>query len=77
MADKLSQVQDAVDEVGIDYEDTNEQVLLTFSKLATQMVACLHYLNRHHDLQKLSATDTIREEKKPEGAEQSQEKERA
>jgi hypothetical protein len=34
------------------------------TKLANQFVASIYYINKHHDLQTLSATDTIRNDKK-------------
>ncbi|KAH7248800.1 mediator complex, subunit Med21 [Fusarium redolens] len=45
MGDRLTQLQDAVDQ------------------LATQFVACLHYVNRRHDLETLGPNDKIREVK--------------
>ncbi|KAG9245741.1 mediator complex, subunit Med21 [Calycina marina] len=48
MGDKLTQIQEAVDD------------------LANQMVACLYYLNRHHDWQTLSPNDVIRGQSKNE-----------
>ncbi|GKU02138.1 mediator-rna polymerase ii transcription subunit 21 [Fusarium langsethiae] len=45
MGDRLTQLQDAVDQ------------------LAQQFVACLHYVNKRHDLEILSPNDKIREVK--------------
>ncbi|RGP80422.1 mediator-rna polymerase ii transcription subunit 21 [Fusarium longipes] len=45
MGDRLTQLQDAVDQ------------------LAQQFVACLHYVNKRHDLEILGPTDKIREVK--------------
>ncbi|TAQ91083.1 hypothetical protein B7494_g656 [Chlorociboria aeruginascens] len=49
MGDRLTQLQDAVDE------------------LATQFVACLHYIHKHHDLETLGPTDVVRKKEKKEG----------
>ncbi|KAH6673571.1 mediator complex, subunit Med21 [Halenospora varia] len=46
MADRLTQLQDAVDQ------------------LANQFIASIYYVNRHHNLQAVSATDTVRNDKK-------------
>lgn len=48
MGDRLTQLQDAVDQ------------------LAHQFVACIHYVNRHHDLETLGPNDQIREIKQQE-----------
>ncbi|KAG5745855.1 hypothetical protein H9Q69_011581 [Fusarium xylarioides] len=45
MGDRLTQLQDAVDQ------------------LATQFVACLHYVNKRHDLETLGPNDKVREVK--------------
>ncbi|SPJ70781.1 related to RNA polymerase II holoenzyme/mediator subunit [Fusarium torulosum] len=45
MGDRLTQLQDAVDQ------------------LAQQFVACLHYVNKRHDLEPLGPNDKIREVK--------------
>ncbi|OTB09848.1 hypothetical protein K445DRAFT_362019 [Daldinia sp. EC12] len=45
MGDRLTQLQDAVDQ------------------LAQQFVACVHYINRHHNLETMNATDQIRDVK--------------
>ncbi|KAF4962341.1 hypothetical protein FSARC_9584 [Fusarium sarcochroum] len=45
MGDRLTQLQDAVDQ------------------LAQQFVACLHYVNKRHDLEMLGPNDKIREVK--------------
>ncbi|KAI0158880.1 mediator complex, subunit Med21 [Pestalotiopsis sp. NC0098] len=42
MGDRLTQLQDAVDE------------------LAQQFVACIHYVNNHHNLETLASNDEIR-----------------
>ncbi|CAJ2513794.1 Uu.00g019130.m01.CDS01 [Anthostomella pinea] len=43
MGDRLTQLQDAVDQ------------------LAQQFVACIHYINRHHNLETLGPNDMIRD----------------
>jgi len=43
MADRLTQLQDAVDQ------------------LAHQFVACLYYINQHHDLKTVNASDKVRD----------------
>ncbi|RYP65873.1 hypothetical protein DL771_008102 [Monosporascus sp. 5C6A] len=45
MGDRLTQLQDAVDQ------------------LAEQFVACIHYINRHHNLETLGPNDQIRDVK--------------
>ncbi|KAF2996948.1 hypothetical protein G7054_g14846 [Neopestalotiopsis clavispora] len=42
MGDRLTQLQDAVDQ------------------LAQQFVACIHYINQHHNLEKLGKDDEVR-----------------
>jgi mediator of RNA polymerase II transcription subunit 21 len=44
-------------------------------QLANQFVASLYYINKHHDLQTLSATDVVRQEKKTEDGQDPREKE--
>ena len=65
MADRLTQLQDAADQVCSHSIAPN--VLLTPAQLVTQMVASLFYINRHHDLQTLGPKDVVRQDKKVEG----------
>lgn len=61
MADKLTQIQDAVDQVCImsHLQSSSNKI-----QLAYQFIASLFYVNKHHDLQTLSATDIVRTDKK-------------
>ncbi|KAI1470441.1 CSE2-domain-containing protein [Daldinia bambusicola] len=52
MGDRLTQLQDAVDQ------------------LAQQFVACVHYINRHHNLEIMNPTDQIRDVKQEPGQEE-------
>jgi mediator of RNA polymerase II transcription subunit 21 len=73
MADRLTQLQDAVDQVC--FFDVVSLPVIDRNQLANQFVASLYYINRHHDLQTLSATDNVRQEKKSEGEQDPREKE--
>jgi len=62
MADRLTQLQDAVDQVGTISQITSLSMLMC-PQLAHQFVACIHYVHRHHDLVPVSATDKVRDVK--------------
>lgn len=62
MADRLTQLQDAVDQVYFEpYSETNKSQVLIRKQLAHQFVASVYYVNKHHDLKPVSANDKIRE----------------
>ena len=66
MGDRLTQLQDAVDEV-IDLGSIKFDPLANSTQLAQQFVACLYFVNTRHDLETLGPADKIREEKKEQG----------
>jgi hypothetical protein len=48
-----------------------QDILLTLYELATQFLASVHFVNKHHEFKTLSAKDSIRDTKKDdEGAPQ-------
>lgn len=58
MADRLTQLQDAVDQAG--YYRV-EGTLLSKSQLAHQFVACIYYVHKHHSIVPVTATDVVRD----------------
>lgn len=62
MADRLTQLQDAVDQVYFaPYSEKNKSEVLIRKQLAHQFVASVYYVNKHHDLKPVSPNDKIRE----------------
>jgi mediator of RNA polymerase II transcription subunit 21 len=62
MADRLTQLQDAVDQASTYFQDMRH-ILINY-QLATQFLASVHFINRHHELMTLSAKDSVRDTKK-------------
>jgi len=58
MGDRLTQLQQAVDQVTSCANILNLRKL-TFRKLANQFVACFYFLERHHDLEQFGPSDKI------------------
>lgn len=62
MGDRLTQLQDAVDQVrSIMSAFCFGKPALTRRQLAQQFVACLHFVHRRHDLETLGPSDRIRD----------------
>jgi len=65
MSDILTQLQDAVDQVGMPQNLRGSAN--NICQLANQFVASIYYVHKHHDLQTLSKNDTVRQQQKSEG----------